>query len=374
MTIRLVEVKSRQDLKSFVYLPEKIHAQHKTWIPPVYFDEFRYFEPKRNRAFSYCDHVMVLAYKDEKLVGRIMGIINSRFNEIQKAKTARFTYLETYQDQDVVHALIGYVEDWARKKGMNKLVGPYGFTDQDPQGFLIEGFDHRATIVTIHNFPWMVEMIEKEGFSKEMDYVVYKLDLPDEIPATYKKIQERVKSRNNFELVTIKNKRDAKNWIEPVFHLMNETYLDNDIYGYTPIDQLEMKDLVKKFLMLLDMDLLKIVKKDGEVVSFLIGMQDISEGIQQARGRLFPFGWLKILQAQKSTKQLDLLLGATKEQYRGLGLDVLMAVDMIISARKKGLEIVDTHSEMESNMKTRSIMEKLGGKIYKKFRVYQKAI
>ncbi|MFH1137371.1 MAG: GNAT family N-acetyltransferase [Pseudomonadota bacterium] len=374
MEIRLAEVKNRKDLKSFIYLPEKIHAQHETWTPPVYFDEFQYFNPQKNRAFSYCDSVLVLAYRDEKLVGRVMGLVNSRFNEIQKAKTARFTYLETYQDQEVVHALLAHVENWARNKGMDKLVGPYGFTDQDPQGFLVQGFDHPATIVTIHNYPWMTELVENEGYSKEMDYVVYKLDLPDEIPSTYKKILERVRSRNNFELVTIKNKKEAKTWIEPVFQLMNETYLENNIYGYTPIDELEMKGLVKKFLMLLDMDLLKIVKKDGEVVSFLLGMQDISEGIRAARGRLFPLGWWKIIQSQKHTKQLDLLLGATKEKYRGLGLDVLMAVDMIISAKKKGLEIVDTHSEMETNMKTRSIMEKLGGKIYKRFRVYQKAL
>lgn len=374
MDLRIEEVKDRRDLRKFIYLPEKIHANHKNWVPPIYMDEWKYFNPKKNKAFSYCDTILLLAYRGEELVGRIMGIINSRYNEYRKEKTARFGYLESWEDRGAVHALLSYVEEWARKKGMNKVVGPYGFSDQDPEGFLIEGFENRATIATYYNFEWMLSLVEQQGYTKDIDYFVYKLDVPKEIPEFYKKIYERIKKRGKFEIVEFSKRRELKSWIIPVLSLMNECYTGSDIYGYAPLDEKEMNDLAKRYLPVLDPRFVKVVKKEDEVVAFIVGMPDLTGGIQKAKGHLFPFGFLKILRAAKKTKQLDLLLGAIKEKYRGMGLDVLMGVKMIMSANEAGLEDMDTHHEMESNVKVRAEMEKMGGKIYKRFRVYQKKL
>jgi len=374
MNIDIKEVTTRRDLKKFIYLPEKIHAGHQNWVPPIYYDEWKYFDPEKNKAFAYCDTVMLLALRGKKVVGRIMSIINSRYNQYKKEKTARFGYLETEEDEEVVQALLGFVEDWARKKGMNMIVGPYGFSDQDPEGFLIEGFEHRATIATYYNFEWMPPMVEKMGYSKDVDYFVYKLDVPKEFPDFYKRIYERIQRKGNFEIVEFRKKKELKPWINPVLHLMNECYSGSDIYGYTPLDEEEMADLAKRYLPVIDPRFVKVVKKGDEIVAFIIGMPDMTEGIQKARGRLFPFGFVKILRAAKKTRQLDLLLGAIKEKYRGRGLDVLMGVKMILSAHEAGLEMMDTHHEMETNVRVRAEMEKMGGKIYKKFRIYQKQL
>jgi len=150
--------------------------------------------------------------------------------------------------------------------------------------------------------------------------------------------------------------------------------MQNNIYGYAPLDEKEMDDLAKKYMPVLDPRFIKIVRKDGEAVAFVIGMPDMTAGIRKARGRLFPFGILYILRAAKRTKQLDLMLGAIKDKYRGMGLDVMMGVKMIESALKAGYEYMDTHHEMETNLKVRGEMEKVGGKIYKKYRVFQKAL
>jgi len=374
MKVTVKEVKSRKDLKKFIYLPEKIHADHKTWVHPIYMDEWTYFDAKKNKAFSYSDTILLLAYKGDEVVGRIMGIINSRYNEHKKEKTARFGYLETWEDEEVTGVLLQAVEDWARKKGMTKIIGPYGFTDQDPEGFLIEGFEHHATIATYHNFEWMPRMIEKLGYAKDVDYFVYKLDVPREIPEFYKKILERVKRKGNFQLVELYKKRQIKPWIIPVLDLMNECYIESNIYGYTPLDEQEMVDLAKRYLPVLDPRFVKVVTKDGNTVAFIVGIPDMTAGIKKARGRLLPFGFLKILRAAKKSKQLDLLLGAVKTSYRGRGLDVLMGVGMIMSAQEAGFEVMDTHHELESNVKVRAEMEKMGGKLYKKYRVYQKAL
>jgi hypothetical protein len=374
MPIDSREVKSKKELKTFIYLPEKIHAGHANWVHPVYLDEWKYFDPRKNKAFSYCETILLLAFKDGRAVGRVMGIINSRYNEYRNEKTARFGFLETYEDAEVVRTLLRRVEDWARSKGMNRIVGPYGFSDQDPEGWMVEGFENRATIATYYNFEWMPRLVENEGYAKDIDYYVYKLDVPQEMPEFYKKIYERAMKRGNFTVIEFRKRRELKPWIHPIFHLMNECYTGGEIYGYAPLDEKEMDDLAKRYLPVVDPRFVKIVTKDDEVASFIIGMPDMGAGIQAARGRLFPFGFLLVLRAAKKTKQLDLLLGAIKVKYRGHGLDVLMGVKMIESAQQAGMKMMDTHHEMETNVRVRAEMERMGGKIYKKFRVYQKSL
>ena len=374
MDVEIKEVISRRDLRTFIFLPKKIHAHHKNWIPPIYMDERKCFNPKKNKAFSYCDTLLLLAFRGRDVVGRVMGIINSRYNQHRNERTARFGYLETEKDEEAVNALLSFLEDWARKKGMNKIVGPYGFSDQDPEGFLIEGFENRATIATYYNFEWMPRFVEKRGYSKEVDYFVYKIDVPKELPGFYKRIYERVKKKGGFEILEFKKRKELKPWITSVLHLMNECYVGSDIYGYAPLDEGEMAALAKRYLPVIDPRFVKIVKRGDEVVAFIVGMPDLTEGIQKARGRLFPFGFLKILHAAKKTKQLDLLLGAIKEDYRGRGLDVLMGTKMILSAHEAGLEVIDTHHEMETNTRVRAEMERMGGKVYKRFRIYQKKV
>jgi GNAT superfamily N-acetyltransferase len=374
MALEIREVENRKDLKTFIYLPEKVHANQENWVHPIYMDEWNYFNPQKNKAFTYCNTILLLAFRNGKTVGRIMGIINSRYNEQRKEKTARFAYLETWEDRDVVLALLSQVEEWARKKGMTRIIGPYGFSDQDPEGFLIEGFGNRATIATYYNFEWMPSFVEKEGYTKDVDYFVYRLDVPKEFPEFYTKIYERIKRRGKFEIVEFRKRKELKPWIIPVLSLMNECYTESNIYGYAPLDEKEMNDLAKKYLPILDPRFVKVVTTEDEVVAFIVGIPDMTEGIQRARGHLLPFGFLKILRAAKKTKQLDLLLGAVKEKYRGMGLDVLMGVRMILSAHEGGLEVMDTHHELESNVKVRAEMEKMGGKLYKRYRVYQKKL
>jgi hypothetical protein len=374
MAIEIREVASRKDMKTFIYLPEKIHASHANWVHPIYMDDWKYFDPKKNKAFAYCDTTLAVAWKDGRPVGRIMGIVNNRYNEYRQEKTARFGYFETYEDHEVFEALVRYVEGWARGKGMTKIVGPYGFSDQDPEGWLIEGFDHRATIATYYNFPWMPQWLEAEGYAKDNDWFVYKLDVPKEMPEFYKKIYERKMKHGTYQVIEFKKRKEIKPWIHKVLGLMNETYMAGNIYGYAPLDEQEMDELANRYLPILDPRFVKVVAKDGEVLSFIVAMPDMTEGIRKARGRLFPFGFIHVLRAAKKTKQLDLLLGAVKEPYRGQGLDVMMGVKVLESASKAGMEMMDTHHEMEANVKVRAEMERMGGKIYKKYRAFFKAL
>ena len=372
MEIELFEVKTKADLRKFIYLPKKIHKNHKNWLPSLYSDDWTLFDPKKNRAFNYCDTILALAKKDDKVVGRVMGIINKKYNEIHNENNARFVFMECFDDKEVFHALIEFIEKWAKSKGAVKLIGPFGFSDKDPQGFLVEGFDESTVMVTNCSLPYMAEYIEKESFTQLLDLVQYHVAIPNELPDFYKKVLERL-HRNGYKLHEFTHIKDVKPFIIPVFKLTNEAF--SKIYGYVPYDEKEMKDFANRYLAILDPRFIKLItNKEKEVIAYIIGMPSISEGIRKSKGRLFPFGFIYILRSMKTAKELDLFLGAIKSEYRNVGLDSLLASAMLKSAHEAKLEVIDSHVILEQNTKMRAELERFNGKIYKRYRIFQKDI
>ncbi len=372
MTIKIKEVGGKKELRTFIHLPSKIHKNHHNWVPPVYMDEWVFFNPKKNSAFAHSETILLLAYQNNKVVGRVMGILNHKYNKIHGENDARFCFIETYDDKDVANSLIEAVEKWARELGAENLVGPLGFSDKDPQGLLVEGFDEPMVISTNCNFSYMVDFVENYGFTKKLDLVVYRIPVPEKIPAFYQKIQERA-FRNNPELkiAPLKSKRDIKPYIIPVLSLMNETF--SDIYGFSPLSVKEMKEFASRYLMILNPRFLKIITNElNEVVAFILAIPDISDGIQKSKGTVFPLGFYHILRSQKKTHRLSLLLGAIREDYRKSGLDTILGISLLDDAKKAGLTVIDSHLEMESNLSVRAEMEKMGGEIYKRYRIFQK--
>jgi GNAT superfamily N-acetyltransferase len=372
MSVQVSPVAGKRDLKRFIYLPEQLHRAHPRWMPPIYMDEWKYYNPRKNLAFRYCEAVLLLAEKDGRLVGRAMGIVNRRHNEMTGEKTARFAGLETTDDAEVVHALLAHVERWARERGMNKIIGPFGFNDQDPEGFLVEGFEHEPTIVTYYNFPWLVRLIEAEGYTKEVDYVVYRIPVPDRIPELYERVTKRIAERGQLRVLEFTRKRELKPLIRPILGLMNETFVG--IYGYSPLDHEEMEALARQYMPLLDPRFVKAVAAGDEVVGFTIAIPNMSEGIVKARGHLLPFGFVHILRAMRRSRQIDLLLGGVKDGYRGRGVDTLLGAAMMRTAIAGGYEAFDSHHELESNTRVRAEMERQGGVIYKRFRIFHKPL
>lgn len=373
MKIDLKEVTSKKDLREFIFLPEKIHKNHSNWVPPIYTDDWTFFNSKKNKSFEYCDTILVLAYVEKKPVGRIMGIINHRYNDGHNEKDGRFCFIETFEDQEVFHALITYIEDWARLKGMQNLVGPLGFSDKDPQGFRVEGFDETIVLATNGNWPYMPQLLEKEGYIKKVDCVEYKLNIPNEIPPFYDVIYRRTLQNNNINVLEFTSCSKLKPLIRPVLRLLNETFAD--IYAFAPFEDKEMDDFANRYLMLLDPRFIKVITdKESNIISFIIAMPDISKGIIAAKGKILPFGILKIIKSRKSSKQLNLLLGGIKDEYRGKGLDVLMGIKLMETAHKRGIEFIDSHLILETNVKMRMEVERLGGVIYKRYRIFQKKL
>lgn len=374
MEIIIKEVKTKCDLYKFIHLPAKIHKNHKNWVPPLYMDEWEYFNPKKNRSFDHCDHILLLAFKDGKVVGRCMGLIHHDYNKTHNEKNGRFSNIETWNDPEVFHALISYVEKWAKEKGMNKVVGPLAFSDKDPQGFLYEGFDEPHVIASHCNFPYLVDFIVNEGYSKIVDLFDCKIVIPDVLPEIYNKVVERFNRNNsNLKVLEFTKRSKIKPYIRPVLTLFNDTF--GDIYGATPFTEKEMDDFANRYLFLIDPAFVKIViNEKEEVIGCVIGMSDISKGIQKSKGYLLPFGFIPILTAGKKSQQLNLLLGTVDDRYQGRGITALLGIKIIESAKKAGKKVADSHLELETNLRARAEMERMGGVPYKKFRLFEKTI
>lgn len=369
--INLTEVKNKKDLKHFIRLPFEIHKQHKEWVPPLLSDEWTLFDKDKNHSFEFCDTIMLLAEKDGKVVGRIMGIINHMYNKAHGEKAVRFCFMECFDDTCVFDDLLSAVEEWGRVKGMDKMVGPLGFSDKDPQGFLIEGFEDPVSVmITNCSLPYMVSHMERNGYQKKIDLFQYRLERPREIPEVYLKIAERVKSRG-FEIIPLKKSKQVKPWVGPVFDLINETY--TEIYGFAPLTERESREFADRFLPLLDAEYIKLIKNaDEDLVGFVVAMPDIGPGIKKAKGRIFPFGFIHILRSMRQSKQLNLLLGCVKNSIQNTGLDALLAVELFKSTEKNNLTVIDSHLVMEENVKMRATFERLGGICYKKYRIFEK--
>ena len=373
MSVVLKPVSGKDQLKEYIFLPQKIYSAHPNWVPPIYMDEWAFHNPKKNKALSYSDVIRVIAYIDGKPVGRIMGIINKKYNEQHGLQNVNFFNLDSTDDATVTHALTRFVEEWGKEKGMNKVIGPYGFSDKDAQGLQIEGFQHLPVIVTPTNPPYLKQLVEAEGYQKEIDCVSYMVTVPQAVPPVYEKIMERMAHNSNIKLIEFKTKKELKPHILPALRLMNETYAH--LYGYSSMAEEEMQALADQYLFVLDPEFVKVIQTNkGETVAFGVGMPDISKGIQRANGKLFPFGFIHILNASRKAKQLNLMLGAVKQGFRGIGINVLLGKSMLESARKRGFTVMDSHLILETNKLMRSEFEKVGGIIYKRYRVYQKLL
>jgi len=368
--ITVKEVVTRKDLRDFIYLPEKVHRNEPDWLPPIYMDEWELFDRKKNKSFGYADALLLLACRDGKPVGRIMGLINRRYNDIHNEQHGRFCFMECYEDREVFHVLISRVEEWARQNGMTKMIGPLGFSDKDPQGFQIEGFEYPQFITSANNSPYMVSLIENEGFAKKIDLVNYLGEMPKEFPVVYERVLERIYRTGEFTITEFPTKKHLRPYILRVLELMNETF--SEIYGFVPLNDKEKSDFASRYMPIIDPKFIKVVEKDGQLIGFAIGMPDLSAGIKACRGRLLPFGILKVLRESKRSRKLIMMLGGVKKEFRAKGIDVLMGVKILRDGINSRMESLDSHLVLEDNLRMRGEYERIGCKVVKKFRIFQK--
>lgn len=372
--IEIKEVSTPKQLKEFIYLPEKIHRNHQNWLYPLYMDEEVFFNREKNAMFKHNQAILFLAYRNGECVGRIMGVIPDEYNEKQGVKSGRFSYFECYEDKAIFLALLGKIEAWAKEKGCNELIGPMGFSDKEPQGFLTKGFHENTMYITNCNFEFMTEFIKEQNYQPYVELCQYEVPITQEILSKYQRFTQRVERTLDIKIHEFKSSSKVRPFVPGVFDLINESY--QQIYGFTSVTEKEMEEFANRFLPILDPKLIKIITKEEKVVAFIVAMPDISEGLRKAKGRLFPLGWWHILRNMKKTEKLMLLLGGISPTMQNKGLDAVLATSLFKSALKnQRFKVMDSHLIMKENTKMRGEIEKLEGhKMYKEYAIFRKEI
>ena len=375
MAITIKKVTTSKELKTFIRLNYEMYKENPYSVPDLYDDMLNTFSSDKNAAFEFCEADYFLAYKDNKLVGRVAAIMNNRANETWNKKEVRFGWIDFIDDAEVSDALLKTVEAWGKERGATEIVGPLGFTDFDAEGMLVEGFDQLSTMSTIYNYPYYPEHMVKHGYEKDADWVEFKIYIPDAIPDKHKRISEIIMRKYGLKIVKCTSK-DIKKYGQAIFDLMNEAY--SQLYGYSALSPRQIMQYIKMFLPILDLRMVTlVVDSEDQVIAAGISMPSLSEALQKAKGRLLPFGWyhlLKVIFLKKYPKVLDLLLVAVKPEYQNKGVNALLFYDLIPVYQKIGFEYAESNPELELNDKVQAQWEYFKTEQHKRRRCFKKNI
>lgn len=373
MSLHIQKVADAKALKVFIRLPATLPDRRANMVLPLWSDEEAFHDVGKNPALAQCQVVHFLAKRNGEPVGRIMGLIHHGHNRAHGIREARFFQLDAGEDPEVVRALLQVVEQWALEQGMNRVIGPFGTSDKDPQGLQVEGFEHLPVLATPSNPAYLPRLVELHGYVKHADALAYRVEIPDQLPGGYYKVADRLLASGGVHRVVLRSRKDLKPWILPVLRLVNITY--KDLLGFVPMSEREMEHLAAQYMPVLDPAFVKVLANDrNEPIAFVVAMPDMSEGLLKARGSLWPSGFLHILLAMRRTKQLDLFLGAVHPEWQRQGLTCILAIDLLAEARERGMTHFDSHLVLETNLPMRGELERLGGVAWKRYRVYRKEL
>ncbi len=376
----MVEIREIQPTKSnllkFVHFPiDTLYRDSEYFVPPLVTDEINTLRPDKNPAFDFCEAVYYLAYRDGKIVGRVAGIINHVCNERSGKKEARFSYIDFIDDAEVVDALIDAVTRWGKSKGMEHLTGPLSFTDMDPEGMLIEGYDRVGTSGGIYNFPYYPKHMERLGFVKDADWLEMLITIPKDIPEKMQRISDLVSKRYNLEAIKYSNRKKlVADYGDAIFKLINVAY--DDIFGYSPLSDKQINHYIKMYLPFLPLnDLAMAVEKDTrELIAVGISIPSMARALIKNRGRLFPFGWMPLLKAFKHNDVVDLMLIAVKPEFQNKGVNSLLFTDLIPCFNANGYKFAESNRELELNSKVLKQWEYFEYVQHKRRRAFTKEI
>ncbi len=374
--VTINEVKTKRELRQFVKFGIDLYDGNPYFCPPIVIDEINTFNPKGNPALEVCDFVMYMAYQNNKIVGRIVGIVNHCANERWGVKKCRFGWFDFIDDYNVFEALIDAVSTWGKSRGMDCINGPVGFTDFDHQGLLIEGFDYNAPMASLYTYPYYIKHYERYGLIKEADWIEYQIQRPTQAPERMRRLVSVIEDRYKLHVVKVKNARELKKrYGYTYFDVLDEAY--QKLYNYQPMTAKQKRYYCNMFFPLLNFDFITLVANDkDEIIAVSVGMPSLSEALRKCRGRLFPFGWYYLLKALKAKKMtdFDLLLIAVRPDYQDRGITALIINEMTPHFADYDIQRVETTAILETNHKNLANFAEFDRIQHKRRRAYVKEI
>lgn len=376
MTVLIKPVTTRKELKQFVRFANKLYKGNKYYVPSMPLDDLNTLDKTKNGAFEFCESEYYLAYKNGNLVGRVAAIINHKANESWKVNQVRFGWFDFIDDIEVSTALLDAVIAFGKAHGMTQIVGPLGFTDFDPEGMLVEGFDRVSTMALIYNHPYYPEHMKKLGYYKETGWVEYRLILPESVPERHQQLSDVVIKRYNLKLRKLTRKQIKKeNYGQKLFKLINETYCV--LYGYSLLSEKQIDQYVDQYLAIIDARMLAFIEDEhGDLIAAGITIPSLAEALQKCNGEMFPFGWWHLLKAMfwKKPDTLDLLLIGVRPDYQNKGVPTVLFNDLIQTLLKLGFKYAETNANLETNHSVQALWDPFEKEQHKKRWVFGKDI
>lgn len=371
MNVTINEVTNRKQLNAFIDLPYRLYKGHPYFVPPLRFDEKATLQRDKNPAFDYCEAKYWLACRDGQVVGRVAGIVNNAYIQKWKNRYMRFGWIDFEEDEEIAKSLLGQVEAWAKEKGMTAVHGPLGFTDLDHEGMLIEGFDQMGTLAAIYNYPFYPVFLEKLGYSKDVDWVEYKIKVPSSMPEKVVKMADIVQRRLGLKVILARSAKEILPYASAIFELINSSY--SDLFGVVPLTKKQIEYYTKQYFSFIRTDFVSLITdKEDKMAAFAITMPSLSVALQKANGSLFPFGFIHILKALKKNTIGDMYLVAVRKDLQGKGVIALLMHELTKSYIKNGIEYAESNHELESNIQVQSFWEHYDARQHKRRRCFIK--
>ena len=367
-----VDLSSKGDIKRFVQFPFDLYANHPQWVPPFIVDVKTMLNPKKHPYYDHSDAEFFYAERDGEIVGRIAALENKPFNKYHATKDAEFYLFECVNDQEVANLLFKTVIDWAKKRGLTKLIGPKGFGPLDGYGIQIEGFEHRQMMNMMnYNYPYYRDLVENLGFTKVVDFVSSYIEPQDfNLPEKVRKAAEIAKKRGTFKVVEFKNKKELLSWAPKIGKAYNKAFVKN--WEYYPLTQREIDFVVENIMTILDPTIFNVITREDEVVGFVFPFPDVSAAMQKNKGKLGPVNIVRLLSEIKKTKWISFNGVGILPEYQGLGGNAIMYAELE-KAMHRNPQF--KHSELtqvaETAVQMRKDLKNLGVQFYKNHRVYQ---
>jgi len=376
-SVSIRPVRSRRELKRFVKVPFRLHRGSEQWVPPLIFERMQFLDRKKNPWFEHGEAEYFLAERGGEAVGRITVQVDSRWDEYQGGKDAMFGFFEAVEDPEVVRALFDAAAEWALARGRERLLGPMDFTTNDEIGILIEGFERQPMILEPWHPPYYQRLIEAEGFGKAMDVLMWELRMGElkEGEKFDPSIHAAAEKALHDEGITIRNmrKRDMAAEVRRFMDVYNEAWGDN--WGFVPITDAEVEFQAKNLKQVIDEEWTFMAEKDGEVIGAALTLPDINQVLAGLNGRLLPFGWAKFLSGRRKIDRLRVFALGVKHDYRHTGVAAGLYLEHIkMAALPDKIKWGEMGWILETNKPMNRAMEGMGGKVVKKYRLYERSL
>jgi hypothetical protein len=373
MELQIKEVTTARELKQFVSFQYSLYHHNQYWVPPLRTEELFSLRKDKNPAFDFYEAAYWLAYRNGKIVGRIAGMINKKYNERWNAKAARFGWFDFIDDAEVSSTLLHTAEQWATSHGMDCIHGPLGFTDMDGEGMLIEGFEEVSTLGSLYNYPYYPNHLERAGYLKDTDWVEYEVTMHGEIPEKIERMAGIALQRNHLTVLKARKAKDLLPYAREIFKVLNDAY--KDLYGFVELSDKQINMYVKQYFNFINPDFAPVVlDAQNHVIAFGIVMPSLSEAFQKCNGRLFPFGFLHVLRAMKNNRKADLYLTAVRPDMQNKGINAVIIHEVNKTFNKYRIEKVETNRELETNTKVQAQWKFYETRQHKQRRCYKKEL